>query len=335
MKYVIYGAGGIGGVIGARLHQAGCDTTLIARGEHGAKLQQDGLIPTVQHPRELAGVSANFDSKDTLILLCMKAQHTQGALEDLVGAFGGEELAVACVQNGVANESLAARYYARVYATLVSLPATFLVPGEVSTNAIGCGGVLDTGCYATGVDPTVEHFVNDLEKAGFSAKPDAQVMRLKYAKLLVNLLNVMDAALRPQSQGSEAQAQDETTTRKALARRIREEALAVYAAAGIDCTPREAFIERTRQYMQMGEIAGQKRQAGSSWQSLARGTGNIETEFLNGEITLLGHRHGVSTPANTACIQVARELVKGTYAPRSMTAASFMGYVDKAESTSA
>ena len=37
---------------------------------------------------------------------------------------------------------------------------------------------------------------------------------------------------------------------------------------------------------------------GSSWQSLVRGTGTIETDFLNGEIVLLGRLHGIPTPVN-------------------------------------
>ena len=63
--YVIYGAGGIGATIGARLHRQNFKVTLIARGEHGRVLQQRGLhfiapdcdeilqIPTVLHPREI------------------------------------------------------------------------------------------------------------------------------------------------------------------------------------------------------------------------------------------------------------------------------------------
>ena len=43
MRFVIYGAGGIGGVIGGRLHQAGQDVVLIARGEHLAALLDDEL----------------------------------------------------------------------------------------------------------------------------------------------------------------------------------------------------------------------------------------------------------------------------------------------------
>ncbi|MYE23363.1 MAG: ketopantoate reductase family protein, partial [Gammaproteobacteria bacterium] len=62
MRFVIYGAGGIGGTIGARLHQAGFDVTLIARGAHFAAIAKDGLrfvspsqdvrleIDCVEHP---------------------------------------------------------------------------------------------------------------------------------------------------------------------------------------------------------------------------------------------------------------------------------------------
>ena len=42
-RYIIIGAGAIGGGIGARLHQAGHAVILVARGEHLERLQQDGL----------------------------------------------------------------------------------------------------------------------------------------------------------------------------------------------------------------------------------------------------------------------------------------------------
>ena len=48
----------------------------------------------------------------------------------------------------------------------------------------------------------------------------------------------------------------------------------------------------------MHDIGGRRRGGGSSWQSLARGTGTIETDYLNGEIVLLGRLHGVPTPVN-------------------------------------
>ena len=42
-RYVVYGAGAVGGVIGARLQLAGRPTTLVARGEHLASIRKNGL----------------------------------------------------------------------------------------------------------------------------------------------------------------------------------------------------------------------------------------------------------------------------------------------------
>ena len=56
-----------------------------------------------------------------------------------------------------------------------------------------------------------------------------------------------------------------------------------------------------------GGAAGgrQSRPGASSWQSLARGTGSIEADYLNGEIVLLGRLHGVATPVNAALQRLA------------------------------
>ena len=308
MHYVIYGAGGIGGVIGARLFQADIKVTLIARGEHGRILRERGLrlvapegvtllpVPVVLHPREVV-----FTER-TVVLLCMKSQHTQAALEDLV-TVAPPDTAVVCVQNGVANESLALRYLPRVYASVVNLPAMFLNAGEVVTHAKGFGGILDTGCFPQGLDTTAEQINADFSRAGFSALPDARVMRKKYAKLLVNLYNVMQAGLTDFENSGD------------LRRQVREEALACFSAAGIDCADRAETQARRDGVYAMADIPGYVRTAGSSWQSMARGTGDIETDYLNGEICWLGRMHGVPTPANDACVNMARELIRANQGP--------------------
>ena len=43
MRFVIFGAGAIGGAVGARLHQSGHAVTLIARGAHLEAIRRDGL----------------------------------------------------------------------------------------------------------------------------------------------------------------------------------------------------------------------------------------------------------------------------------------------------
>jgi 2-dehydropantoate 2-reductase len=61
--------------------------------------------------------------------------------------------------------------------------------------------------------------------------------------------------------------------------------------------------------MKFGVIEGGSRDGGSSWQSLARGLPTIETDYLNGEIVLLGRLHGVPTPCNEALQRVANRMV--------------------------
>ena len=48
----------------------------------------------------------------------------------------------------------------------------------------------------------------------------------------------------------------------------------------------------------------------STWQSLSRQTGNVETDFLNGEIVWLAHRNGTTAPLNAALARAARAAVR-------------------------
>ena len=64
----------------------------------------------------------------------------------------------------------------------------------------------------------------------------------------------------------------------------------------------------------VGEDGGHK--GSSSWQSLARGTGSIEADYLNGEITLLGRLHGVPTPVNAMLQDVANDMARERAAAR-------------------
>ena len=43
MRWIVYGAGAVGGVLGGLLHEAGEDVVLVARGPHLAALRRDGL----------------------------------------------------------------------------------------------------------------------------------------------------------------------------------------------------------------------------------------------------------------------------------------------------
>ena len=309
MRYIIYGAGGIGGGIGALLQLAGRDVVLIARGAHLQAMQQHGLlvrrpsgeqripVSAVGHPSELS-----FTDGD-VVILTMKGQDTTGALDDLERCVG-PEVPIVCGQNGVGNERSVARRFLNVYGMLVVMPATFLVPGEIALFGEPRAGLLDSGRYPRGVDATVTQLCADLSAAGFNAEADPDVMRLKYGKLLDNLGNAVGALC-----GEEAlrRAGDDV---RAFMRRMRAEAVACYDAARIEYAPRSEVGERRAATFTSGEIAGVERGGSSTWQSFRRGLPAIETDWLNGEIVLLGLEHDVPTPANRALQLMAKRALR-------------------------
>src|SRR5581483_10253715 len=95
MRFVVFGAGAIGGAVGARLHQSGHAVTLIARGAHLEAIRRDGL--TLLTPVERAvltlpvadGPGGVQWTGDEVVLLATKSQDTLRALTALRDAAGG------------------------------------------------------------------------------------------------------------------------------------------------------------------------------------------------------------------------------------------------------
>ncbi len=322
MRYIIYGAGGIGGAIGGRLFHRGHDVVLICRGEQLTAIQRQGLtlktpsdtlhlpIRAIGHPLELS-----FTDSD-VVILTMKSQDTELALRDLDCA-GGSEVPVICCQNGVDNERMAARHFTRVYGMVVWLPGTYLEPGVVLNHATPLGGILDAGCYPHGVDLLITQVTADLTASGFSARPDPYIMRWKYTKLLSNLRNALQAICGLEAPGGD------------FARAVRQEALDCYRAADIDFVPEDEMRQRVQTDVRLADIAGHSRAGGSTWQSLTRGLPAIEVDFLNGEIVLLGTLHGVPTPYNRLLQKVANQMARTGKRPGSVSVEELQRMLDE------
>ena len=296
MRYVIYGAGGVGGIVGGKLQMAGGDVVLIARGAHLAALQSEGL--KLKHPNPDATETLKMRAvghpgeiefrPDDAVLLTMKSQDTAAALDELRYA-AGDQVAVVCCQNGVENERLALRRFANVYGMLVILPASYQEPGVVETTSWPVTGLLDIGRYPEGTDATAAAIAADLSGAGFISSVDARIMRVKYTKLRENMINAIHALLPP-----DADADD-------LLQMLRAETNACFEAAGIDCaTTAEMMSRAAAMSSNVGGVgsSGWQWRGSSTWQGMMRGTGNTETDYLNGEVVLLGRLHGVPMPAN-------------------------------------
>jgi 2-dehydropantoate 2-reductase len=318
MRFVIYGAGGVGGVVGGRLAQHGHDVVLIARGAHLDALQRDGLrledpdgadqigVEAVGHPSELGWRDGD------VVLLGMKSQHTAGALDDLVAAAAPPDLPVLCLQNGVANERRVLRRFARTYGVCVMLPAEHLEPGVVRAYSAPITGNLDLGRFPSGVDDLATDVAAALSSSGFSSLPLDDIMRWKHTKLLMNLGNILEAAVGRESRSGE------------LATRVVAEGESVLQAAGIPYASWDEDEARRADGPTMKRVDGQLRDGGSTWQSLARGADSLETDDLNGEIVLQARLAGVPAPVNEMLQRLAHELVATSAPPGSLTEAELL-----------
>jgi 2-dehydropantoate 2-reductase len=319
MRLVVHGAGGIGGVMAARLHQSGHDVVAIARGEHldvwrkhGLRLQspdEDVMVdvPVAGHPGEL-GLTP-----DDVVILTMKSQDTAAALDDVHACC--PDVAVVCAQNGVSNEREALRRFARVYGVCVMFPTSFVEPGVVQATSAPVSGLLDIGRYPDGVDDTAGQVAAALRASTFESDPVPDIMRWKHTKLLMNLGNAIQAVCAPGGT-------------RPLYERVRTEGEAVLRAAGIPYASADEDAARRGDLLTMRPIEGAERGGGSSWQSLARGTGAIETDHLNGEIVLLGRLHGVPTPVNELFQRLAKQAARERRPPGFMTAAEIEPLLD-------
>ena len=308
VRYIIFGAGGIGGTIGACLHQAGHDVLLVARGAHYEAIKADGLrfetpeqsvvldVPVVDRPEAVGW------RNDDAAVLAMKSQDTASALAALA-AVAPSSLPVACAQNGVENERATLRHFEHVYGICVMCPTSFLQPGVVQAYSAPLTGLLDLGRYPSGVDTVAEEMASALASSTFASEARRDIMRWKYGKLLLNLTNALIALAGPEA------------ARADLAKQVRAEAVACLQAAGIEFVDRDEDRARRGDLLTMRPIGGAHRRAGSTWQSLERGLGTVETDYLNGEIVLLGRLHGVPTPVNELLQRLTADAARGGTAP--------------------
>jgi 2-dehydropantoate 2-reductase len=314
-RWIVVGAGAIGGTLGGRLHQAGADVLLVARAAHGTAIQADGLLlrdPAGEARLPIACVTAPGEVEwrpGDAVVLATKTQDAVAALDAIATA--APDVPVVCATNGLEAERMALRRFDQVHGMCVVLPAAHLVPGVVDAFSAPCSGLLDVGLALGGTDEVDDDLADALGAAHFDAIADADVMRRKRDKLLLNLANVLDAACGPDPGLGP------------LAEGARVEGTTVFDAAGLSrATDEEAAGEQARraEHLHLRPIAGERRGGGSTWQSLARGTGSTEADYLNGEIVLLGRQAGVATPVNAGLQRLARHLAATGAAPGSMTA---------------
>ncbi len=317
MKYVIYGAGAVGSLVGARLARAGNEVALLGRPEHVSAIRAQGLRLKTTSGTETIRLFAVRDLRDVnfgpgdVVLLSVKTQDTGPACAALTRRRIPLETPVFCLQNGVRGEEIAAHTFANVYGVVLSLGVRLIGPGEIVN--FTATNLLTIGRYPRGLDATAEALGQTMAAAGFKVSLSADVMAVKWTKLIINLSNSVYAIT-----GLSIMELRNLPEARAFVADVWDEGLRALEAAGIHPEPitgRPEIREEVRTLR--GSAApivlpedAELNYYPSTWQDLTLQRGDTESMYLNGEIVTLGERYGVSTPLNRLLWDVVEDMAR-------------------------
>jgi 2-dehydropantoate 2-reductase len=312
VRIVVIGAGAIGAPIAAQLFEHDHAAVLVARGANFDAIAAEGVeiaTPARTQRSRVAvvnGVSALSYLAGDVVILCVKSQDSASVLDELVRIVPADT-PVFCAQNGVANERMVLQRFANTYGVCVMSPASYLEPGRVEVFSAPVIGALDVGRWPDLVDETAIEVSNVLVDSDFASIATDEIATLKWGKLLSNVLNALEVLCGPDA------------TSDVLADRVSEEAVACLTAHGVDVIRAASFADERSALLDFQSIGGIRRVGSSSWQSVLRGTGAVETDYLNGEIVALGRRYGIETPVNALLQRRANEMAHSGRTPGSVS----------------
>ena len=142
MKICVFGAGAIGGYLGARLAKAGADISLVARGPHLAAMRANGLKLLEESEEIAVPVKASEDPRELglqdYLIVTLKA-HSLPPMVERMRPLIGPETTVVHGANGVPWW-----YFHRIGGPLEGTRLKSIDPGDVQWNGFGPDSVL--GC---------------------------------------------------------------------------------------------------------------------------------------------------------------------------------------------
>ncbi|OII65133.1 2-dehydropantoate 2-reductase [Streptomyces sp. CC53] len=317
LKVTVFGAGSIGCHLGGALAAsapADCEVTLVGRApamavvaERGLRLTGGGRPAAHVPPRALrTSADPSAVAGADVVLVTVKARDTRAAAE-ACAAHLGPRTAVVSFQNGLRGpESLREVLPAGtpVVAGMVPYNVLRTAPASFHQGTAGTLVVEDV--------PAARPLVAALRGAGLPVEPRSDMRAVRYAKLLMNLNNAVNALsglpLREQL-GARAY-------RRCLAL-CQEEALAAFRAEGVSparwgpvpaaVTPLllrlpDALFRRAA----AASLRVDAQARSSMWEDLERGR-PTEVDALQGEVVALAARHGLAAPVNARLVRLVRE----------------------------
>jgi 2-dehydropantoate 2-reductase len=208
-RVCIFGAGAIGGWIGARLAQAGCTLSAVARGatlqalqQHGLRLEHAGQTITV--PLQASDDAAALGPQD-LVVVAVKAP-AMASVAEAIGPLLGPQTVVLTAMNGVPWWFFQGFGGAHAGTRLDSVdPGGRIAKAIAPEHVLGC--IVHASCALRGPGHVLHHFGNQLiigepgggiservqalaallQRAGIEAQPSEQIQKDCWYKLWGNM----------------------------------------------------------------------------------------------------------------------------------------------------
>jgi 2-dehydropantoate 2-reductase len=153
------------------------------------------------------------------------------------------------------------------------------------------------GKYPTGTDALAEAVGSALRNAGFYVLVTPDVMPFKWGKLMSNLANAIGAITN-----------ESFRSQRSITEATQREAEAILRDAGIRWLSQKDVEKEWPDFGAKPKAAMNTEEQSSTWQSLGRQQGTVETEFLNGEIVRVAKRIGKTAPINEAINRITQEM---------------------------
>ncbi len=304
MRIAIMGAGGVGGYYGARLARAGEDVVFVARGNHLAAMQANGL--TI-HDRDgdftLNPVDATEDvgSIDTVdvVLICVKLYDTEAAAALIKPLLGPDSLVVT-LQNGVEAPEIVTGVVGpgKTLGGATYISATITAPGAIRRNNDLTH--IEFGEPDGPATPRVHNLVEMFQRAGLDARPADDTAALLWSKFVLLAANSGMTAMIRQSTAS---LRDDPVVREAHSAALAEVA-AVGRALGV------ALANDIEQKC-LDWLDNNAPIKPSLLVDLEAGR-RLEAAWLSGAVHRLGKKAGVPTPTHRTIYAALRPFENGT-----------------------
>ncbi len=317
----IVGAGAIGGTIGAYLHDAGYDVTLVdAAPEQVAAIRERGLRITgvrgeqTFHPRVL--LADELEGPLSITFLCVKGHFTGPAMDQIAPLLAPDGY-VLSLQNGL-NEVLIAERVGpeRTVGAFVHFGADLLEPGLIQ---LGYEETIHVGELDGRITPRVEALREALEHA-MPARVTDNIWGFLWGKLVFGALGFLVSCV----DAPVAEVIDDPLGRR-LCRAACAEAYLVARtqvdrvepigefepekfAPGVDL---EARADQTLSALADSWRSSIKQHMGI-WRDLKVKKRKTEVDMQVAQIVATGQEHGVPTPVNAAVLETVHEIEDGT-----------------------